>query len=373
MKKFLQFFLAIRKHALYEAADFSEYFFYYLKCKIIAFSVFFEKNKNRLVKLFLMKRGRYNRPFLHLTTIGILSLGALIAPLLSDTFPIFAPQAAALDLDISTNENQSILVGGEVFDTQVSNKPRDKIVEYTVEKGDTISTVADKFGVTENTIRWENGLSGDSIRVGTTLKILPVSGIAHKVSPGDTVYTVAEKYGSSAQKVVDFPFNEFASLETFALVAGQMLIVPDGIKPSEKPFIKQQTFIAKGPVPVAGGGFTFPLRGPISQYFSGYHPGIDITAPMNTPIYAAHSGTVVAVSVGGWNSGYGTDIRISNGAGIESHYAHLNSVNVSVGQQVVGGSSVIGYNGSTGRSTGPHVHFEIISGGVLVNPLGFVQ
>ena len=373
MKKIFHFFALFRKHAIYEVANFSEFFFYYIKVKIIAFSVFFEKYKNRLVKIFLMKRGRYNRPFLHLTTIGILSLGVIIAPFLSDTFPVFAPQAVALDLDISTPENQSVLMGGEIFDTQVSKKPRDKVIEYTVEKGDTISTVADKFGISENTIRWENGLTGDNIRVGSTLKILPVSGIAHKVVPGDTVYSIAEKYGSSAQKVVDFPFNEFANLETFAVVAGQMLIVPDGIKPSEKPFIKQQTFIAKGPVPVAGGGFTYPIRGPISQYYSGYHPGIDITAPMNTPVYAAHNGTVVAVSVGGWNSGYGTNVRISNGAGIESHYAHLNSVNVSVGQAVVGGSSVIGYNGSTGRSTGPHVHFEIRSGGVLINPLGYVQ
>lgn len=358
--------------------DFFEFFFYYIKKKILDFSVFFERNKNRLVKVFLMKRGRYNRPFLHLTTIGFLAAGVLIAPFLSDTYPIFAPQAAALDLASPSSTKQSVLTGEEVFQTQVSEKPRDKIIDYTVEKGDTVSTIAQKFSkkdnpISEDTIRWANGLNSDSLNIGDTLKILPVTGIAHKVEPGDTVYSIAKKYNTDAQKIVDFTFNEFANAETFTLVSGQMLIVPDGIKPSAQPFIKPQVYIAQGPIPVASGGFTFPLRGGISQYYTGYHPGIDITAPIGTPIVSAHSGTVTQVSVGTYDGGYGTNVYVSNGAGIVSHYAHMSGINVSVGQQVVGGSSVVGWVGMTGRTTGPHVHFEIRSGGATVNPLGYVQ
>lgn len=373
MKKLASSLAQIRRNIANELKDFFEFFFYYIKTKIIAFSVIFEKNKNRLVKLFLMKRGRYNRPFLHLTTIGFLGLGVLIAPFISDTFPIFTTQASALDLSNATSEKQSVLAGQEVFKTQVSEKPRDKVIDYTVEKGDTVSTVAKKFRVSENTIRWSNDITGDTINIGDTLKILPVTGVSHKVEAGDTVYTIAKKYNANPQNIVDWPFNEFANPETFALVTGQMVLVPDGIKPSEQKYIRPQVYIARGPVPVAGGGFTYPVRGGISTFFSWYHPGLDITSPIGTPIVAAHSGTVTKVSVGTYDGGYGTNVYVSNGAGVVSHYAHMSSVNVGIGQQVTGGRSVVGWVGMTGRTTGPHVHFEMTSGGAPVNPLAYIQ
>lgn len=374
MRKTPSIFWHFRKALIKEIKDFLDFFFYYLKSKLLGFSVLFEKNKNRLVKLFLMKRGRYNRPFLHLTTIGILGIGVMIAPYLADTFPIFTNQASALDLTSATNNKQSVLAGEEVFQTTVSDKPRDKVIEYTVEKGDTVSTVARKFGVSADTVRWENDLTGDDISIGDTLKIIPVTGIAHKVEAGDTVYTVAKKYNTDAQKIVDFTFNEFANPETFALVTGQMIVVPDGIKPSEQPkYTRPQVYIAQGPIPVTSGGYTYPVRGGISQYFSWYHPGLDITSPIGTPLVAAHSGTVTRVSVGTWDGGFGTNIYVSNGAGVVSHYAHMSGVNVGVGQSVTGGRSIIGWIGMTGRTTGPHVHFEMTSGGAPVNPLAYIQ
>jgi len=378
MRNFLSSFTDFRKNFSKDLKDFFEFLFYYLKKKIVSFSTLFEKNKNMLVKLFLMKRGRYNRPFLHLTTIGFLGVGVIIAPFLSDTYPIFAQKAVALDLSSSPSAKQSVLNGEEVFQTQVSEKPRDKIIDYTVEKGDTVSTVAKKFStkdnqLSENTIRWANDLKGDYLNVGDTLKILPVTGIAHKVEPGDTVYSIAKKYDTSPQAIVEWPFNEFANVETNTLVSGQILIVPDGIKPADQPLIKRQVYIAQGPIPVASGGFTYPVRGGISTFFSFYHPGVDITSPIGTPIVAAHSGTVTEVHVGTYDTGYGNNVYVSNGAGIVSHYAHMLAVNVSVGQQVVGGRSVLGWIGMTGRTTGPHVHFEIRQGGAAVNPLGYVQ
>lgn len=375
MHKRTQHKLALRVRAItQETKEFFDFVFFYFKKKIVTSSHRFEKNKNQMVKFFLMKRGRYNRPFLHLTTMGVLGVGVTIAPFLADTYPIFASQEPQLQLASSAAEKQSVLVGEEVFQTEVSQKPRDKIITYRVERGDTLSTIAKKFGISEDTITWANDLKGDSLSIGDELKILPVSGISHKVAEGETIYTVAKKYNTEPQKIADFPFNEFAGNgETLALVTGQILIVPDGIKPSERPVIKRQVQIAQGPVPVASGGFTYPVRGGISQFYSWYHPGLDITAPLGTPLVAAHSGTVTTVSVGSYDGGYGTNIWISNGNGIESHYAHMSNVNVSAGQRVIGGQTVIGWIGLTGRTTGPHVHFEMKSGGGYVNPLGYIR
>lgn len=359
--------------------EFAEFFFlYYLKRKIVIFSRFFEKNKNRLVHLFMMKRGRYNRPFLHLTTMGVLGLGVLIAPYLADTYPIFSSQAASnLNLAQSNTKDQSIVVGDNVFSTDVSNKPRDSIITYTVQKGDTISNVAQKFGISTDTIKWENDLDSDALSVGDQLKILPVTGTSYKVNKGDTVYTIAKKFDTDAQKIVDFPFNEFANPETFSLVEGEVLIVPDGVKPSEQSTYRstrqqQQVTIANGPVPVAKSGWVFPVGGLITQYPSWYHMALDIAGPIGSAVHAAHAGTVARVSVGSYDTGYGNNVWINDGDGIRTHYAHLNSVSVSVGQQVNAGD-VIGARGNTGRSTGPHTHFEVEVNGVLVNPLGYVS
>ncbi len=320
-----------------------------------------------------MKRGRYNRPFLHLTTMGVLGVGVLIAPFLADTYPIFASQTTTPAL-ASSAEKQSALTGEDVFKTNVSQKPRDKVITYTVERGDTIGTIAQKFGISEDTIRWENNMKTDDLSIGDTLQILPVSGIAYKVQSGDTIYTIAKKYNTDAQKIADFPFNEFAGDGTsFALVTGETLIVPDGIEPSAQQTIKRQVYYATGPVAVMGGGFTWPVQGILTQSYSWYHPGLDIAAPYGTPLVAASSGTVDYVSTGTYDTGYGNNVWVNKGDGTRYHYAHMEAVNVSIGQRVTGGSTIIGWIGLTGHTTGPHVHFEIRSNGALVNPLPYLQ
>lgn len=375
----------IAKKIFYHLNSFVEFFFfYYLRRKIVNFSQSFERNKNLLVKFFLMKRGRYNRPFLHLATMGVLGVGVLIGPYVADAYPVFTKQVQAnTDLSNAENREQSINISDNVFATDASEKPRDKVLVYIVQKGDTLSSVAQKFGITTDTIKWASDLDSDNIGVGDTLKILPVTGILHKVSKGDTVYTIAKKYDTESQKIVDFPFNEFANPETFALVEGQEIIVPDGIKPdvssTRRTVIKQklhQSYLAFGSAPAVNtGSFFFPVPSNtgISQYASWYHTALDITAPVGTPVVAAHSGTVIRVSVGTWDSGYGTNVWISDGQGTETHYAHMSQVNVSVGQAVTGGRTVLGLSGNTGNSTGPHMHFEVKKNGVLVNPLPYVQ
>lgn len=370
---------------VYHLSSFAEFFFlYYLKRKVVVFSSAFEKNKNYLVRFFLMKRGRYNRPFLHLMTMGVLGIGVLVGPYIAEAYPVFTKEAQAnTDLANAENQQQSINISDDVFSTDSSEKPRDKAITYTIQKGDTISSVAKKYGISSDTIKWANSLDSDTISVGDTLKILPVTGIVHKVSKGDTVYTIAKKYDTNAQKIVEFPFNDFANPETFALVEGQELVVPDGIKPdvstNQRTIIKQQlqkSYLAVGNAPaVAAGLFSFPVPGNtgISQYASWYHMALDITAPVGTPVIAAHTGTVTRVSVGTWDNGYGTNIWISDGQGTETHYAHMSQVNISVGQAVSGGKTVLGLSGNTGNSTGPHTHFEVRRNGGLVNPLPYVQ
>lgn len=355
--------------------EFNSFLLSYLKGSLVNFSNFFETNKNIIVKFFMMKRGRYNRPFLHFATMGALTIGVVVAPFLASTYPVFSQNATDAAKIDSSSQQQSIVVGEDVFQTDISQKPRDKVIIYTVQRGDTISTIAQKFGISENTIRWANNLSDDSINVGDTLQILPVTGIAYKVQSGDTVYSIAKKFATDAQKIVDFPFNDFANPETFTLVTGEVLIVPDGIKPEEQPYIQQQVYIAQGPstTSFSSSGFTWPVHGVITQFASWYHMALDLAAPYGTPIVAAKSGVVKEVNTGGWDWGYGNDVIIDNGNGYETLYAHMEAPNVTIGQQVVGGQTVIGWIGLTGRTTGPHVHFEIRINNVAVNPLPYLQ
>lgn len=350
--------------------EFFQFFFHFLKKKVISLSIFFEKNKNRLVKLFIVKRGRYNRPFLHLATMIVLFIGILVAPFLAETYPIFASNTSTVLGAQTENQEQSVEVSEDVFTTQESKKPRDKIITYTVQKGDTLSTIAKKFEISTDTIRWENDFSGDNITVGDQLKILPVTGLAYKVESGDTVYSIGKKFDTEPQKVADFPFNDFANPETFSLVVGQMLIIPDGIKPSERQnYGPRQVYIAQGPVNITSAGFTWPLSGGISQFSSWYHTAIDITDSVGTPIVAAQNGKVTSVATSGWNYGYGINIYIQDSNGMGSHYAHLSGVSVSEGQDVIAGKTVIGWVGMTGRTTGPHLHFEVSQNGALIDPM----
>ncbi|MCB9801451.1 MAG: M23 family metallopeptidase, partial [Pseudomonadales bacterium] len=191
----------------------------------------------------------------------------------------------------------------------------------------------------------------------------------------ETIFSIAKKYGldnTQAQVIVDYPFNEFLNDETFELATGAEIMIPGGVPPKKAaPVSRIATTQAVDIVPGAGSGqFVWPAAGRITQGYSFYHKAIDIANRAAGPILAADAGTVVGA---GWldNSGYGNRVLIDHGNGFVTLYAHLSVVQVSAGQQVSKGA-VIGQMGSTGRSTGTHLHFEIRKGGLL-NPLSFLQ
>ena len=333
----------------------------------------FEAGKGVFVSALYKQRGKMARRFMHSGMAALAAFGVVLAPVIAQEFPgenvnpWDIPQTSNV-LSLSTQDTNT--------QTLVSEKMRDTVLEYDVQEGDTVSSIAEKFQVSEDTIRWQNDLeSKNQIKVGQTLEILPIAGMAHKVQKGDTVYSIAKKYDTSPQGIVDFPYNTFTNDETFELAVGQVVVVPDGIKPEEKVYWSASTRVRQitpdaGTV-VASGSFVWPASGQISQRFTWYHKGIDIANKTAPNILAADSGTVV---VAGWTDGYGYGNRvlIDHGNGYRTLYGHLSRVYVVPGQTVARGAA-IGKMGSTGRSTGVHLHFEIISNGSYLNPLGVLQ
>jgi len=194
-----------------------------------------------------------------------------------------------------------------------------------------------------------------------------------EVKSGDTIYSLAKKYGlPSAQPIVDWPYNSFVDDEKFSLAAGQILAIPGGRAPAVvqvAPQIARKT-PSQGIFSPGSGQFGWPVQGIITQYFAWYHSGLDIAGPIGTAVTAADSGRVVTVLYE--NYGYGYHVIVDHGNGYSSLYGHLSRIDVGEGQNVSRGQ-VLGLRGSTGRSTGPHLHFEIMQNGAKINPLGFLN
>jgi murein DD-endopeptidase MepM/ murein hydrolase activator NlpD len=328
----------------------------------------FEERKGVMVTALYRRRGKLSRTLGHSGIAAVTILGVMLAPLIAQEIPGKSVNPWNISvvpsvLSASTDDPQ--------IDTQISNKVRDSIIDYQVQEGDTVASIANKFGISQNTIIWQNSLSGGKIKIGQTLKILPVTGVAHTVAKGDTVYSIAKRYDTDPQAVVDFPFNTFSNDETFELAIGQVVIVPDGVMPkgaAATPRPRQITPDA-GTV-TASGQFVWPTQGVITQRYSWYHPGIDIANGAAPLIVAADGGRVVYA---GWDAtGYGNMVLIDHGNGFRTRYGHLSQVMVISGQAVNRGNA-IGRMGSTGHSTGSHTHFEIYLNGVRVNPLNYLK
>jgi murein DD-endopeptidase MepM/ murein hydrolase activator NlpD len=209
------------------------------------------------------------------------------------------------------------------------------------------------FNVSVSTIVWANDLtSSKDIQPGITLLILPVSGVQHTVRAGDTLASIAKKYGGDVDEII-----AYNNLDGEGDVRkGVVITIPGGEVPVEKAPAKSKGAGSKSVAKTSG--LIHPVPGSVrTQGIHGYN-GVDFGAPSGTPIRAAAGGTVIVSKVGGWNGGYGNYVVIDHPNGTQTLYAHNLKNAVSQGQSVSQGE-VVGYVGNTGRSTGNHLHFEV--------------
>ena len=239
----------------------------------------------------------------------------------------------------------------------IENLPTNQQISvYTVRPGDTLSSIAEMFDVSVNTILGANDIKKGVIQPGQVLIILPITGVQHTVVKGETMSSLAKKYSSDAHGIA--VYNGLADGQ--ALTVGEVLLIPNGVlAPAPSKSTPKPKNIAGGSGPVISGYYIWPVAGGVvTQGLHGWN-GVDIGAPKGTSIYAAAGGTViVANGNGAWNGGYGSYIVIQHSNGTQTLYSHLSKVLVSPGVQVDQGE-VIGKVGSTGESTGFHLHFEV--------------
>lgn len=239
----------------------------------------------------------------------------------------------------------------------VSKITSGEISVYGVREGDTLSQIAEMFDVSAKTILWANDLTNaNQIHPGDSLVILPITGVRHVVKKGDTIESIAKKYDGDADDILSY--NQLASASDISV--GDTVVIPDGTMAAPaatKAVIAKKSSGGTGAA-TGGAAYTNPVPGSVrSQGIHGYN-GVDLAAPAGTPILAAASGEVIIARTSGWNGGYGSYVVIKHPKGSQTLYAHMNTLSVVQGETVAQGE-VIGTVGSTGRSTGNHVHFEV--------------
>jgi len=273
------------------------------------------------------------------------------------------------EIEPATTDEGSTLIKPNLVIT--ARGARQKAEDYIVETGDTLSSIAANFGVSLATLLWENRLTERNIlRIGQKLTILPTSGVSHRIAKGDTLSRIASRYGVTVDKI-----KEFNNIEG-ALVVGQVVIIPGGkpyVVPAPPSTATTKTLLTNLAPSTLDTGTRLMWPTPtrrITQYFSWRHAGLDLASSTGTPIYAAEEGVVQAA---GWNrGGYGYYVIIDHGQGLRTLYGHASKLLVSAGERVPRGQ-MIALIGSTGRSTGPHLHFEVIVQGQRVNPLNYIR
>jgi murein DD-endopeptidase MepM/ murein hydrolase activator NlpD len=286
------------------------------------------------------------------------------------SFPM--PQAALLPADDSSQDllldyvSPELASGAADADQDSPLPPAPVTMEmgsYTVRSGDSLASIAKRFGLNMDTIISANGIAdARAIKSGRELRIPNIDGLVYKTRKGDNLAAIAKRYKTDTTKIVDA--NDLGSSR---LTIGQSIFIPGARLP--------QAEIAQA----LGQRVTWPARGPLSSYF-GYRPdpftgvrrfhgGIDIVVDTGTQIRAAMSGRVADA---GYNGNYGNYVILSHADGFQTLYGHLTSYSVVKGQQVAQGA-VIGLSGNTGYSTGPHLHFGLYKRSLALNPLKYLK
>lgn len=257
--------------------------------------------------------------------------------------------------ELKVREDGVFLVqtGSMRVSTEKEKPVDDTISIYEVKKGDTLDSIAKLFNINKNTIIWGNDLQGKTIKPGDTLLIFPINGLQYTVKNGGTVQDIAKKYKVDAAEIAGY---NGISIDA-KLAKGDVLFIPDAEAEIKTPTKKISTPKYKNNV--IAGYFMRPVTGCIrTQGLHGpYGTAVDYGCKIGTPTVAAADGTVLRSTAEGYNGGYGGVIIIAHPNKTQTIYAHMNTVNVVVGEQVKQGQ-VIGTTGNTGRSTGPHLHFE---------------
>ena len=380
--------------------DFLEYIFSRLRVVWVLVSVIFDiiygqfdTVKDSVVKRMFWGRGSFLKYVVQIATL-------VLAFILSISYVYRAPvitSANEEELDyISVVESDLIAMNATVNTLVPKDRERRGVDVYIVKNGDTLSLIAQKYNISIDTVKWANNLTSDLVKPGQELDIPPADGVLVKISKNETLSSIATKYNGNEQAIADYNWLDYP----FTLIEGQKLFIPDGRMPTIAP---PRRTIASAPRTYTSGSFSggssnapvdpnvgrflgWPVAGGsarISQYFKGsIHRGIDI-ADRNLPnIIAPATGTVIFAGCAGtcpplgstWGgSGYAWSIQVDHGNGYTTWYAHLKSIYVRSGESVSRGQA-IGQMGSTGRSTGPHLHFELRRGSGYnsqINPLPY--
>ena len=330
-----------------------------------------QKLKAKSIQKLIWSRGKLGRPVINLVVFTVAFLIFMVGKLFNSS-PLV--NSSSLNDDYLSNVSD-IIPQREVATTLVpESRKRTEYFDYTVQPGDTLSGIGQKFKISADALKYVNNLTDSTLlKVGSKLSIPPVSGLIHKVESGDTLASIAKKYDVPEQAVADFNYI----LDTSNLAMGTELVIPDAKVP-------QPVFVPSFPtspqfnqpviVPNVGSGWCMwpTTTRIITQYFSWYHNGLDIATPWGAqpPLFACAGGNVTRAGWDPW--GLGLHVQIDHDNGFSTVYGHMSRIDVGYGQRVNQGE-VIGLMGSTGRSTGPHVHFIIKFNGVAQNPLEYIN
>jgi LysM repeat protein len=291
--------------------------------------------------------------------------------------------SAAVPLNLSGEPvpviTDNALAPAPVPETYQGKVPHHEFQKYVVERGDTPSEIAFRYNIQTETLLGGNPfLSQESslMQPGMELTILPIDGVLHDVQPGDTLESISEQYGIPVEDIIDYEPNNLEF--PFRLYPETQILVPGAIAevfiwtPPSLSAVRGSSGTGSGiaPAVVGTGTFVYPVSSRnFTQRFWYGHPGIDIALSEGSGVFASDTGTV---TFAGWNIyGYGNLIVVNHGNGFETFYGHLSGINVFPGQ-VVNQGQAIGAVGNTGNSSGPHIHFEIRTGGNQDDPCWYI-